>query len=259
MRTRIVPAYSQLARCYDVALGRASFAHLRRLFETLALRYGLRFRSAADVGCGTGLFARYLAESRGVPVFAVDSAAAMVSVARRRCAGARVRVLAQDLRALALPRPVDLVTANFDVVNHLTNLHDLAQAFRRIAVNLAPGGHFVFDAITDCDPLGGRSTYVRQLPGGIVQEIRWDPLTRTLQGSALFRQGHARAERHVERAHSLLEVGHALRDAGFAIRGVHDAATGAAARTCPPRVAIVAREAGRRTADRGEVRNVPES
>jgi hypothetical protein len=44
-------------------IGLPAFRHMRWAFETLARRHSLRFRSAADIGCGTGLFARYLSDS----------------------------------------------------------------------------------------------------------------------------------------------------------------------------------------------------
>jgi predicted TPR repeat methyltransferase len=52
--------YSELAATYDATLGVPIFVGTRRAFEELVIRYGIDFRSAADIGCGTGLFARYL-------------------------------------------------------------------------------------------------------------------------------------------------------------------------------------------------------
>jgi predicted TPR repeat methyltransferase len=57
---RVAP-YAGLASRYDIALGRDRLrliaAELRQLIE----RYRIGFRSAADIGCGTGLFAAHLA------------------------------------------------------------------------------------------------------------------------------------------------------------------------------------------------------
>jgi hypothetical protein len=47
----------------------------------------------------------------------------------------------------------------------LTEL-DLRLAFRRIWENLRPGGHFIFDLITPCQPLSGAQTYIRRLGSG---------------------------------------------------------------------------------------------
>src|SRR5215471_21820492 len=117
--------YSELAPAYDQTIGWPAFHHARRAFETLARRYGLRFRSAADIGCGTGLFARYLNECWGAPVYAVDRSREMLRQARRNSSGVGVCFLQQDVRCLALPSNVDLITANFDTLNHLNVPQDL--------------------------------------------------------------------------------------------------------------------------------------
>ncbi len=227
-------------------LGRANFRHLRRVFEALVCRYRLRFRSAADVGTGTGLFACYLSRRWGIPVFAVDNAPAMLRVAARICAGLPVLPLCQDLRHLRLPYPVDLVTANSDVLNHLVSVADLRTALRRIRDGLRPDGHLVFDFVTPCEPLGGFRKFVRSVSreGRVaIQQIRWDPERRRLAGRVLVggRDGRGwMVERHLERAYTPAEMFGALTDAGFRIRGVHDAATLDISEGCVPRNVVVA-------------------
>ena len=73
--------YSRLAPEYDVAIGFRSFTGTRAAFERLIRRYAIPFDSAADIGCGTGLFASYLNQCWGVPVFAVDRSPDMLAVA----------------------------------------------------------------------------------------------------------------------------------------------------------------------------------
>lgn len=239
------PPYSVIASAYDAVLGRQGFAHACSTFEAVVRRYGITFGSAADVGCGTGLFALHLAASRRVPVFAVDRSPAMLRIAAHRCQGAPVLLLLQDMRELRLPRPVDLVTANADVVNHLTSPADLRRAFRSIRASLNRGGHFVFDFITQCRPLGGRRLFRRRYRVGteqVWQVIRWDPGRRFLVG-LIVRGGGGRpllAERHLERGYAPAEIGRALAEAAFVVRGVHDAMTLAPARSCPPRAIVVA-------------------
>src|SRR5262249_3066230 len=153
-KLQVAHPYSRLAKAYDETIGLPAFHSTRRAFETLARRYGLRFRSAADVGCGTGLFARYLSDCWGAPAWAVDISPEMLRMAEGNCLGANVRLLRQDIRCLRLPEPVDLVTSNFDALNHLTEEGDLRVAFQRIAGNLRPGGHLYFDLVTPSYPLG---------------------------------------------------------------------------------------------------------
>jgi SAM-dependent methyltransferase len=247
-RHRFTRPYSELAPAYDRALGISNFIGTRAAFEALVRRYGIQFRSAADVGCGTGLFARYLSQCWGVPVFGVDRSPEMLTVAKRNCASSNVCFLLQDIRCLCLPYPVDLITANFDTMNHLLTELDLRLAFRRMWENLRPGGHFIFDLITPCQPLGGAQTYTRRLGSGsrkALQRIRWNPWQRILSIFVVMDSPSSRIstlEAHRERAYSPAEVGRWLMDEGFLIRGVHDAATLRIATGCAPRIIIIARK-----------------
>ena len=146
--------YSQLASTYDIALGIPNFIGTRAAFERLVRRYDIRFRSAADIGCGTGLFACYLNQCWGVPVFGVDRSPEMLAVATRNCTSSNVCLLQQDIRCLRLPYPVDLITANFDTMNHLLTELDLRLAFRRIWERVAVG--LAIGTITCQNPPGER-------------------------------------------------------------------------------------------------------
>ena len=173
----------------------------------------------------------------------------MLAVATHNFACRNVCFLQQDLRCLRLPSPVDLVTANFDTMNHLLTEPDLRLAFRRISENLRPGGHFIFDLITPCQPLRSAQTYTRHLGPGrsckAVQRIRWNPGQKILSIVVIIRSPSSKVstvEAHRERAYSTLEVGRWLMDAGFIIRGVHDAATLRMATGCPQRIIIIAQK-----------------
>ena len=246
--TRIWRQYALLARHYDEALGRGNFCRTRRAFELIARSLDLHFSSAADVGCGTGLFARYLSQRWRIPVFGVDISPDMLRVARSICPSASVCLLQQDMRRLSLPRPVDLITANFDTVNHLLCESDLREAFASIARNLHPGGHFFFDALTPCSPLPSRRTFVLRHPvrsGEVEQHLRWEPRTRTIFVRIVRR--HSRAlppsvENHRERPYTPDELASALLDAGFRIRAVLDSRTLRRPNTCPPRLIVLAQK-----------------
>jgi SAM-dependent methyltransferase len=247
--------YSELASAYDQTIGWPAFYRARRAFESLARRYGLRFRSAADIGCGTGLFARYLSDCWGAPVWAVDLSPEMLRVAKSNCLGANVKLLRQDIRCLRLPEPVDLVTSNFDALNHLTGEGDLRVAFQRIASNLRPGGHLYFDLVTPCQPLGGGMTYARQMNARrmnagsqqVIQRFNWDRARRAISILVTILSTDSPRpilEVHRERVYSFAEVGRWLLDAGFVIRGVHDAMTAKPATGCPARIIVIAQTIG---------------
>lgn len=243
----IARPYSRLAESYDLAIGIRSFTGTRAAFERLIRRYAIPFASAADIGCGTGLFASYLNQRWGVPVFAVDLSPDMLAVAVRHCARQNVCLLQQDIRCLRLPSPVDLITANFDTLNHILDDTGLQSTFRRVWENLNPGGHFIFDLITPCQPRRRRRYLLAAASrkGRVEQRIQWNPWRRILSISVVMTSPLCRGstvEAHRERAYSPTEVGRWLLDAGFVIRGVHDASTLRFAGICPPRVIIVAQK-----------------
>jgi SAM-dependent methyltransferase len=248
MSATIALPYSRFASNYDVTIGIPFFRQTRDFFERLVSRYGITFRSAADIGCGTGLFARHLQVSRDISVFAVDLSEPMLRIAARNCCGTNVVLMRQDIRYLTLPRQVDLITANFDTLNHLVRVDDLRQALRRIFDNLNPGGHFVFDLVTDCLPLGPAHSYVRRFVRrrqSVTQAVRLDPLRKLLSIIVSISVPGLMVpiiERHRERVYSPREIGAALSAAGFVIRGIHDAATLALVNRCPARIVVVARK-----------------
>jgi SAM-dependent methyltransferase len=243
----IAPPYTRLAPDYDVAIGFRSFTGTRAAFERLIRRYAIPFASAADIGCGTGLFASYLNQCWGVPVFAVDRSPDMLAVAARHCASQNICLLQQDIRCLRLPSPVDLITANFDTLNHILEEIGLKSTFRRVWENLNPGGHFIFDLITPCQPHRRRrySLAAASGKGRVEQHVQWNPLRKMLSISVVMTSPlchGSTVEAHRERAYSPIEAGRWLMDTGFVIRGVHDATTLRFAGHCPPRVIIVAQK-----------------
>ena len=138
--------YSAFADVYDFLIGDLAFPALQRAFRDSVRRFGLEFCTLADVGCGTG---RFLAELCPLPVglIGVDRSRSILALARRRLAGCPVLLLRQDIRALSLPRRVDVITCRNQTINYLTVWTDLARAFRAIARGLRRGGTFLFDFI----------------------------------------------------------------------------------------------------------------
>lgn len=245
-RSILCRPYSTVAPNYDRLTGWADFQQTRRAFEFLVNLYGFQFRTAVDIGCGTGLFACYLNRRWGAEVFAVDRSPEMLAVAAAHCRSPRVHFLRQDFRNLCLPRTVDLATANTFTINHLMSGPAMQRVFRRIRDHLAPGGHFVFDLLTDRQPpsLLWRQKRRLGLPGEvIVQRVRWNPKRRTLSIAIVQKSiatGTAVAESYVGRGYSLLEVGECLLRSGYKVRGIHDKITLGPSRDSSSQVVVIA-------------------
>jgi SAM-dependent methyltransferase len=234
--------YERLAPVYDRLIGRPFLPGLCAAFERIVRRYGIRFSTAADLGCGTGLFARHLARRWGARVYGVDRSAAMLEVAH--AAGGGVRYLRQDIRRLRLPEPVDLITMNFDTINHLLAPDDVPRTLGAIAAGLRAGGHLVFDFVTPGLCALAQRALVRPVAGGgrveqVVESCRTDGIV-TIR---LVHQGPGRPPftvRNVERVHAPDVIAAWLAAAGLQPLGFHDAAPGQA--RSPARILAIARK-----------------
>lgn len=127
--------------------------------------------AVADLGCGTGIDAAWLAPQVR-SVLALDASPEMVALAENRCAGfANVTVRCTDLAAgddlggatSGDSAPLDLALANFGVVNCVGDLHDFGQ---RLHASMTPGGYAVLVTMTKWCPtelMVGLATANRQL------------------------------------------------------------------------------------------------
>jgi DNA-binding winged helix-turn-helix (wHTH) protein/predicted RNA methylase len=155
--------YALLAQHYDRLCSYA--APLNRHARGRILRTAMpKVHRVCDLGCGSGETALELA-ARGLEVHAVDVSPVFCNAvrAKARRAGLAVNVHCRDMRDFTLPRPMDLVLAEFASLNNLADRRDLARVLEAVARALAGGGWFLFDVNT---PLSLRSQYA--------ETIYWD-------------------------------------------------------------------------------------
>jgi SAM-dependent methyltransferase len=218
--------YSALALIYDRLLGDSFFPLLRRNFEWLAQLHPIRPDSVADVACGTGTFVKYLC-GRGIPqVIGVDRSPDMLEIALRKNRRNHSRFFCQDFLNLQLPKPVSLITCNFDSLNYLLNPDELFKTFQKFRANLKPGGCTVFDMITRNQPWHGLDPIIEKRRIGnlnflrSMQLDRWTGMqcSRVVMASPI---GIMR-ETHIQRAYPTMLVLRLLRKAGFRLLQVRD-------------------------------------
>ena len=154
--TPINAPYGLLAQNYDRLCSYA--APVNRHARGQILRTALpKVHRVCDLGCGSGETAVELAR-RGMEVHAVDLSPVFCDAVRRKArkAGLTVHVSCQDMRDFALPRPVDLVLAEFASLNSLADRRDLPRVLESVARALEVDGRFLFDVNT---PLSLRTQY----------------------------------------------------------------------------------------------------
>jgi SAM-dependent methyltransferase len=224
MRSRRDP-YEVFSLVYDqdvhLDVPRAFFRTLRPLVR--AARHG---PPVLDLGCGSGLLTARIAAA-GAQVIGVDGSRPMLRRARARCAphAGRVKLLARDLAALRLPPVHALAVACHDVLNHLPSEASLRRVLGSVRSALAPGGVFVFDALTDWafETYWPDNTHRLAGPhGDLWLECDWDPARRrgTAHLVAYAKDGRGRYARHETTLHEYAwsdrALLRALRAAGFA-------------------------------------------
>ena len=217
--------YEVFSRVYDqdvhLDVPRAFFRALRPLLA--AARGG---PPVLDLGCGSGLLTERIARA-GARVLGVDGSRAMLRRARARCArhGGRVRLMERNLGALRLPPVHTLAVACHDVLNHLPSEAALRRVLTSIRRALAPGGVFVFDALTEWafETYWPENVHRLEGPhGDLWMDCDYDPVRRrgTVHMTAYVKDTRGRYTRHQTTLHEYAwsdrELARALRAAGFA-------------------------------------------
>ncbi len=123
-----------------------------------------REASVADLGCGPGHVARYLAERTGANAVGVDLSPKMIELARARFAGDNLDYVVGDMRALTGFRDASLagVTAFYSIV-HFTAA-ELPAVFAEMRRVLTPGG-LVLVAFHVSNSTGDERTHIDELFG----------------------------------------------------------------------------------------------
>lgn len=135
-------SYRALALLYDDLLGGVWERHGRVLQPLVPPGPG----RAWDLGCGTGLGARWLMD-RGWDVVGVDRSAAMLDLARPRCPTAEFMLA--HMERLPLVPPMDVAICCFDAVNYLLTESDWRSFFAGVRRGLRKGAVFVFDMLPE--------------------------------------------------------------------------------------------------------------
>ena len=229
-RQSFMPPYSTSAVIYDRMVGLFAFDHWRENFERLERRYGFELSLVADVACGTGLAAAYLAR-RGARVFATDLSLHMLREAASGRGGGRVRYVQQDMRYLQTPCQVSLINCATDAMNHLLYEAEIEMCLASLRAALRPGGYAVFDMNTAWQLREGSDaeSWEFDVDGQHMLWLSaWDEKkmisTLTIIFTAMGDRGGDIVEVHRERAYDMTWVREVLLKMGFSHVEVIDAA-----------------------------------
>lgn len=141
--------YTAFASVYDQLMRDVPYAEWAAFYRGILNGMGIADNSAVvECACGTGNLTIPLAKY--FQMTGVDNAQDMLSLAadKARRQGHSIRFVNQDMRQLAVHKPVDAVLCTCDGVNYLTGEDDAPLFFAAAFRALRPGGAFVFDVST---------------------------------------------------------------------------------------------------------------
>ncbi len=194
---------------------------LLKLFQ----RHGIREGLIVDLGCGSGIWARKLADS-GYQVIGADISPAMIELARQRVPEARFHVGS----FVQFPMPAcRAVTALGEVFNYLfdpnNSLRTLRQVCKKVFDALAPDGLLIFDVAEPgrCKGFGQRFTEGEDWTCLVEyrQDVAKQQLIRRIISFRKTGDTYRRQEEiHIQQLYSGTVIAEMLREIGFRVRRV---------------------------------------
>lgn len=217
-------SYGKFASVYDALMRDVDYAAWTAYLVSLLQASQKTVRTVLDCACGTGEIGIRLARA-GYQVTGVDASPDMLFIAQEkaRSFGLFIPFVCQDMRNLALHRPVDAICCVCDGVNYLTSTADVRAFFSAAYAALKPGGLLLFDVSSryKLEAVLGNNTFGETEQACVyLWRNHYDSashlcemeLTGFLQKGALYERFD---ERHLQRAHSERELISALQAAGF--------------------------------------------
>jgi len=211
--------YDLIAPIYDRHWGQEFFFSGRKQFWNHIAPRVPRNGGVLDLCCGAGRFAGYLGRA-GYRVTGIDSSSELLAQAAERAP--RSRLVCADMPAFDLAERFDAAVCFYNSLNHARDEKELRLIFACVARHLAPGGHFLFDLMSEEEYLTTWSGDECVLSEDTVYELAYSYLrsTRTATCRVKARSRHESSYVSTEavseqRPFELVAIRSALRLAGF--------------------------------------------
>lgn len=137
--------YHKMAEVYDELMDNVPYDDWMVMIQQMIAQAARPIQSVIDLGCGTGVITRKLAAS-GYEMTGVDQSPEMLDKAQKDLeSDGSINWLEADITALDGKQQYDMAISCCDVINYITDLQSVEQAFKNIYQLLEADGLFFFD------------------------------------------------------------------------------------------------------------------
>lgn len=138
--------YTDFASLYDLFMDNVPYEEWADYISKKLCEYKITDGIVADLGCGSGVLTRLLA-NKGYDMIGIDSSVEMLQIAREDDSE-DILYLCQDIREFELYGTVSAIVSTCDSLNYITASNELLETFRLINNYLERDGLFIFDLNT---------------------------------------------------------------------------------------------------------------
>jgi SAM-dependent methyltransferase len=142
--------FANYSRYYDLLYKDKDYRGEAKFVSDLLVTHTPNAKSILELGCGTGIHAKLLAEL-GYEIHGVDLSESMLKIANQNLTSldpalaSRLKFSQGDMRNVRVDRTFDVVISLFHVISYQTSNKDLEDAIITAKTHLKPGGIFLFD------------------------------------------------------------------------------------------------------------------
>lgn len=215
--------YTDFAAVYDSFMEEVPRKDWAAFIKNKLNNHNIESGIVLDLGCGTGILTRIMAEY-GYDMIGTDASAEMLGVAMEE-SDDKILYLMQEFNELELYGTVAAVISTCDCMNYITDKEELIDVFRKINNYLEKDGLFIFDinSIYKYEEILGDNTFAETLEDcAYIWENQYESKDKlNFYGLTLFiedpetGQYNKSYEEHVQRAYSLDEIKECLITSGM--------------------------------------------
>ncbi len=98
-----------------------------------------------DIGCGTGLFAKYFTKKYNSNILGIDASKHMLKIAKKKIKNKKIKFKLQKLENFSSKKKFGIIYSLFHVLSYQTKTSQIFNFFKIAQNNLKPKGLFIFD------------------------------------------------------------------------------------------------------------------